>query len=798
MIFTLLHLHSSTDRPMRLLITAQSWEAVHLLMRRLKERLAKEASEGGEWARDVDIFDLHRESGMDDRGRLRRRGLWGSAGVPGPGGRPPPLMVFVSTVWQAASLLGPRERSASVPPVSWPRGHTRDNDKLPLSPFPKLDFLLIDEASQLPTSDALMVMDLVDPQRGRICAMGDHLQLPPIILGAYPANPGCPQPWSSLLDALRASLGATPESAAHRSQCELLDNHRMCDTLAQFCRSPAGLYPSGYKPCDTVGAPACPCRHQIPAVAATAEQPAKLCQAARRCAGPDAPERGGRLALDAARLRAWPSWVASALHPEAKLVTVRVPETALESELCLQLLHAAVDALLPPPGMTQWASEANVKAFCDSTIVVAPHHAQIDALKLLLEPTLPLLRVNTVEKMQGQEADLVVIMYGLTEPTTIAGEASFLYNQARINVALTRTRKKCVLLLTEAVETPELDGPAYTPEVQDGLALLHRVVRVCVQGSTAVDAGLDVQEPARGSRFVLAVPGADAALGDEGGDGGGGDGGDNGGDHAMHDADDPPPATPPPPPVESESDSETRDERKPLSPAPVPGARTRTPGSQDTCEGPLAERAHVEFPSPRSRPRSCSNSGLGGAGGAGGAGGLGPSSFRAMLGGTEGEMSPPRPAPKVGEWQGRQAMSVPPDARPPRSPLDLAPRPNTGHKASQPAKLAQPNVGSVKRKLVELPPPPPSTGRRDQVTCHRCGASGELWNCGVCKRGYHGHDCRKLFATSGLPFDSGCTACNQSCQCVNPGSKIECSPAYVKRYKGLGAGAGAAGADSGR
>ena len=353
--------------------------------------------------------------------------------------------------------------------------------------------------------------------------MGDQLQLPPVLQGIYPVpasdtGPQPPRPWSSLLDALRAAQACEPalaappadgeapvtRAAAHLAACTLLDNHRMCETLASFCRSPDGIYPSNYAPCDAPAgdaAAACGCRTKPPG-----RQTLAAC-------------RGGAMRFDV-QGRPMPAWAAEVLKEEAKLVTVRVPAASVhappehsEAELAAALLRAAAaawvwDGVLPEP-----ATEAKrLLAFMERVLVAAPHHRQIDDLKAALRagvPQLTELKINTVEKQQGQEANLVLILYGLTDATAVAGEASFLYSQARLNVSLTRARMKAVFFLTRAVEAPELDGSGQGAEsVADGLALLQRVVRVCKAGERSKGEA-DVAEPQRGARFVRIVAAAE-------------------------------------------------------------------------------------------------------------------------------------------------------------------------------------------------------------------------------------------------------------------------------------------------
>jgi hypothetical protein len=83
--------------------------------------------------------------------------------------------------------------------------------------------------------------------------------------------------------------------------------------------------------------------------------------------------------------------------------------------------------------------------------------------------------VDTVDKMQGQEADAVLVSYGVADPEFALKEAEFIYGLNRLNVAVTRARSKCVVCLPR----PLLEA---TPQVLDveaaavGLGFMRRLV----------------------------------------------------------------------------------------------------------------------------------------------------------------------------------------------------------------------------------------------------------------------------------------------------------------------------------
>ena len=56
------------------------------------------------------------------------------------------------------------------------------------------------------------------------------------------------------------------------------------------------------------------------------------------------------------------------------------------------------------------------------------------------------LRVDTVERMQGAEAEVAIICYGFLDRDRVARETDFLFDRNRLNVSMTRARKLCILV----------------------------------------------------------------------------------------------------------------------------------------------------------------------------------------------------------------------------------------------------------------------------------------------------------------------------------------------------------------
>ena len=241
-------------------------------------------------------------------------------------------------------------------------------------------------------------------------AAGDHHQLGPIIAGAYPdPADGEPVLQGSVFDLLRARPGrpGTP-------LCQLLENWRMCDVLTGAARL---LYGSEYG-----------------------------------CASPDVASRRLRRRRD--------EITGACLAPDAPLVVVILKgvqatnanevEAALVSRLAGALRDDMVDV-------------ADDDAFWrERLLIVSPHHAQIRAIRRALAgdrdwSARPF--VDTVEKMQGREADAVFVSYGVADPEYAALEADFIYSRNRLNVAVTRARAKSVVFLAQ----PLLDASRRDP-----------------------------------------------------------------------------------------------------------------------------------------------------------------------------------------------------------------------------------------------------------------------------------------------------------------------------------------------
>jgi hypothetical protein len=88
--------------------------------------------------------------------------------------------------------------------------------------------------------------------------------------------------------------------------------------------------------------------------------------------------------------------------------------------------------------------------------IVTPHRAQMSTIRNLLVdaagmPMDPPPFVDTVDRFQGQERDLMIASYVVADRDFVAAEEAFILNPRRFNVTLTRARSKFIMFVSDAV-----------------------------------------------------------------------------------------------------------------------------------------------------------------------------------------------------------------------------------------------------------------------------------------------------------------------------------------------------------
>jgi DNA replication ATP-dependent helicase Dna2 len=285
-----------------------------------------------------------------------------------------------------------------------------------------VDIFVVDEASQMKFSELALGMSVFYKGK-RLVLAGDDLQLPPIISGEYPEpEDGLP----GLHDSIFTYLRQRDDISSPNYTCQLLENWRMNKTLSKFPSKT--LYGERYKPSTEEIA-----MQQLNLIPKKKED-----QFVDWVLDPDYP-------------------LVVCILEDVRATTKNVIEAELVAKIAVQLRECLIqDNDCPYPD----TEEGDSKFWKDGLFIVSPHHAQIRAVK----DSLSKLRewhfqpfVDTVDKMQGQEAQAVIVSYGVSDTETAMNEANFIYSLNRLNVSITRARAKSIVFLSRQLLEPPLD-----------------------------------------------------------------------------------------------------------------------------------------------------------------------------------------------------------------------------------------------------------------------------------------------------------------------------------------------------
>jgi hypothetical protein len=288
---------------------------------------------------------------------------------------------------------------------------------------PWFDVVLVDEASQMRLPDALVAFGASKPHSNIILA-GDDQQLPPIIHGAYPEEHE--HMLSSVFAFMRRQIEQAQENDPNieaRKLFQLEENFRMNEPLTAYPRH--ALYRGRFKatrPDIRI--------HTAPLIdEASTELLDVLLHPSR------------------AVVLCWytPPRSFTARNPiEAELVAL------LTDRLSRTLLWEAPDKTLRPYTPAEFVRQG--------LAVLSPHRAQNSAIRQALARrgfddgrTKPMPLVDTVEKMQGKEREVILVSYGVADEEYATAEAQFLLSRNRFNVAATRAERKLIVICSDTV-----------------------------------------------------------------------------------------------------------------------------------------------------------------------------------------------------------------------------------------------------------------------------------------------------------------------------------------------------------
>ena len=149
------------------------------------------------------------------------------------------------------------------------------------------------------------------------------------------------------------------------------------------------------------------------------------------------------------------SSVTSTLH-EPSSATEAI-DTALEPEMPLTLIvhdDTASQQSNPTEAVIARQLVASTNS-ADETGIVTPHNAQRGLLERDFSANLGTVGdhvdVDTVERYQGGERDMMIVSGTAADPDYVAAESDFLLNRNRVNVAVSRMRRKLIVVASRSV-----------------------------------------------------------------------------------------------------------------------------------------------------------------------------------------------------------------------------------------------------------------------------------------------------------------------------------------------------------
>jgi len=322
------------------------------------------------------------------------------------------------------------------------------------------DLVVVDEGSQVKLPEAVVGVRRLR-ETGRLVVAGDDRQLPPIVKGAYPDTAESPPLHRSVFEVLRA--GGAPTAT-------LLENWRSNHTLVRY--PAAQVYVPDY----------------LPANEEIGQRRIRL-----------APHRTGLLPAGSHDLGITRELIEAMLDPDAPLVVgvlegVRATaanrvEAGLVGALALELR----ERLVSRDGRRYPGGRDGDRAFwTEGLFIVSPHHAQIRAIHRHLRAGRPWEYrpfVDTVDKMQGQEADAVIVSYGVSDVEFAMAEKEFIYSLNRLNVSITRGRAKTMVFLPRPLVEPPIQA-FEDDRIADGVAFMQGLVRYAEREGRTIAFGL--------------------------------------------------------------------------------------------------------------------------------------------------------------------------------------------------------------------------------------------------------------------------------------------------------------------
>ena len=286
------------------------------------------------------------------------------------------------------------------------------------------DLIIIDEASQVRVMDSMLALTKGDENTTRYLLVGDDDQLPPIIGGKYARDWDQPYIYGSVFRYYK-DYGRLN----NLDYCMSLDeNFRMNDILARY--SAEKIYGDAYQAFNSEIAN----RHLNYGVydetvkEEISEQYRAWCE----------------YVLDGMRYDRECYWPLVFCHIGGGNAKV---QTELERKMVAELTYALKQVV---------ASDKTDAEFWEKYFgIISPHHEHISKLKDVVTERTGMERdalyIGTVDKLQGQQREAVVVSYGVSDIEMAVAEGEFIYSRNRLNVSLTRAKAKTMVFLSDVL-----------------------------------------------------------------------------------------------------------------------------------------------------------------------------------------------------------------------------------------------------------------------------------------------------------------------------------------------------------
>ena len=334
--------------------------------------------------------------------------------------------------------------------------------------YSEFDVVVIDEASQVRTQDALLTLSMMNAGTGRMLIVGDENQLAPIIKGKYEAPEDEIDIYASIFRLYYQTYMAMTdeEKKAKPYLRQLEENFRMNEVLDRY---PArAIY-------DVDITPAMRASGERNGYHAYLGESGDDYSIARQLLSLDIDEDDYEDEQDDIL-----KYITNSAYPMV-LIKLSGDSAADKSEaerrLATEITAYMYEHMLDKDGghvsdrhgedadvmECFWGHEGSSGAYA----IVSPHHEHINKLKDKISGELHMasgkLFIGTVDKLQGQEREAVLVSYGISDVERAVSESEFIYSRNRLNVAITRAKKKMICILTDAL----LDKPIETLEIED-------------------------------------------------------------------------------------------------------------------------------------------------------------------------------------------------------------------------------------------------------------------------------------------------------------------------------------------